>query len=127
VVVDETYVKIAGRWVYLIWGDRPGREVIDVLVSQKRDLAATTGEEVTWVGPGAQSPVSWIDHVRYFAGGPLPSGAIDDPWRRGVLLFRCAEIMGSLLLKELLDHSISAALCGLWIILQEGDVKPGSL
>jgi transposase-like protein len=39
--VDETYVKVAGRWVYLYRAiDQYGR-VIDVLVSPKRDLAAT--------------------------------------------------------------------------------------
>ena len=39
--VDETYVKVAGRWVYLYRATDPYGPVIDVLVSQKRDLAAT--------------------------------------------------------------------------------------
>jgi transposase, IS6 family len=39
--VDETYVKIAGRWVYLYRAIDQFGQVIDVLVSQKRDLAAT--------------------------------------------------------------------------------------
>jgi transposase-like protein len=39
--VDETYVKVAGRWVYLYRAIDQFGEVIDVLVSQKRDLAAT--------------------------------------------------------------------------------------
>jgi transposase-like protein len=39
--VDETYVKIAGRWVYLYRAIDQYGQVIDVLVSQKRDLAAT--------------------------------------------------------------------------------------
>ncbi len=39
--VDETYVKVAGRWVYLYRAIDQYRQVIDVLVSQKRDLAAT--------------------------------------------------------------------------------------
>ncbi|MCA1705348.1 MAG: IS6 family transposase [Actinobacteria bacterium] len=39
--VDETYVKIAGRWVYLYRAIDQYRQVIDVLISQKRDLAAT--------------------------------------------------------------------------------------
>jgi transposase-like protein len=39
--VDETYAKIAGRWVYLYRAiDRFG-QVIDVLVAEKRDLVAT--------------------------------------------------------------------------------------
>jgi IS6 family transposase len=39
--VDETYVKIAGRWVYLYRAIDQFGQVIDVLVSEKRDLAAT--------------------------------------------------------------------------------------
>jgi IS6 family transposase len=39
--VDETYVEIAGRWVYLYRALDQHGQVIDVLVSQKRDLAAT--------------------------------------------------------------------------------------
>jgi IS6 family transposase len=40
-VVDETYVKITGRWVYLYRAIDQSGQVIDVLVSEKRDLAAT--------------------------------------------------------------------------------------
>jgi len=39
--VDETYVKITGRWVYLYRAIDQYGQVIDVLVSEKRDLAAT--------------------------------------------------------------------------------------
>jgi transposase, IS6 family len=39
--VDETYVKVAGMWVYLYRAIDQDGQVIDVLVSQKRDLAAT--------------------------------------------------------------------------------------
>ncbi len=39
--MDETYVKIAGRWVYLYRVIDQVGQVIDVLVSEKRDLAAT--------------------------------------------------------------------------------------
>jgi transposase, IS6 family len=39
--VDETYVKVAGRWVYLYRAIDQYGQVIDVLVSPKRDLAAT--------------------------------------------------------------------------------------
>jgi transposase-like protein len=39
--VDETYVKVAGRWVYLYRAIDQYGQVIDVLVSAKRDLAAT--------------------------------------------------------------------------------------
>ena len=40
-LVDETYVKIAGRWVYLYRAIDQFGQVIDVLVSKKRDMAAT--------------------------------------------------------------------------------------
>ena len=39
--VDETYIKVAGRWVYLYRAIDQFGQVIDVLMSQKRDLAAT--------------------------------------------------------------------------------------
>ena len=39
--VDETYAKIAGRWVYLYRAIDQFGQVIDVLVSEKRDMSAT--------------------------------------------------------------------------------------
>jgi transposase-like protein len=39
--VDETYVKVAGRWIYLYRAVDQFGQVIDVLASQKRDMAAT--------------------------------------------------------------------------------------
>ena len=39
--VDETYVKVAGRWVYLYRAIDQFGQVIDVLVAEKRDRAAT--------------------------------------------------------------------------------------
>ena len=39
--VDETYVKVAGRWRYLYRAIDQCGQVIDVLVSEKRDLTAT--------------------------------------------------------------------------------------
>jgi IS6 family transposase len=39
--VDETYVKVDGCWVYLYRAIDQYGQVIDVLVSHKRDLAAT--------------------------------------------------------------------------------------
>jgi transposase, IS6 family len=38
--VDETYVKVAGRWTYLYRAVDQHGQVIDVLVSQRRDAAA---------------------------------------------------------------------------------------
>jgi IS6 family transposase len=37
--VDETYVKIAGRWRYLYWAVDQFGQVIDVLLSEHRDTA----------------------------------------------------------------------------------------
>jgi transposase-like protein len=39
--VNETYVKVAGRWTYLYRAIDQFGQVIDVLVAEKRDLAAT--------------------------------------------------------------------------------------
>lgn len=39
--VDETYVKVAGRWIYLYRAIDQFGKVIDVLAAEKRDLAAT--------------------------------------------------------------------------------------
>ena len=39
--VDETYVKIAGRWFYLYRAIDQFGQVMDVLVAEKRDMAAT--------------------------------------------------------------------------------------
>jgi len=41
--VDETYVKVAGRWIYLYRAVDQSGQLIEVLVSPKRDLAATAG------------------------------------------------------------------------------------
>ena len=39
--MDQTYAKIAGRWVYLYRAIDQFGQVTDHLVSEKRDLAAT--------------------------------------------------------------------------------------
>ena len=38
--VDETYVKVGGRWTYLYWAVDQRGQVIDVLLSVRRDLEA---------------------------------------------------------------------------------------
>ena len=38
--VDETYVKVAGRWTYLYRAIDQHGQVIDVMLSVRRDLAA---------------------------------------------------------------------------------------
>ena len=44
--MDETYVKVAGRWVYLYRAIDQYGQVIDVLVSEQRDLAAGIEQNV---------------------------------------------------------------------------------
>jgi transposase, IS6 family len=39
--VNETYLKVAGQWVYLYRAIDQHGQVIDVLAAQNRDLAAT--------------------------------------------------------------------------------------
>lgn len=39
--LTETYVKVAGRWIYLYRAVDQFGQVIDVLGAQKRDMAAT--------------------------------------------------------------------------------------
>ena len=41
--VDETYLKVAGSWVYLYRAIYQQGQVIDVLASPRRDLEATAG------------------------------------------------------------------------------------
>jgi hypothetical protein len=56
--VDETYVKIAGRWVYLYRAIAQFGQVIDVLVSETRDLAATADSSPTHSSTGRPPPRS---------------------------------------------------------------------
>jgi transposase, IS6 family len=45
--VDETYVKVAGRWTYLYRAVDQHGQVIDVLVSQRRDARARDVSSLT--------------------------------------------------------------------------------
>jgi IS6 family transposase len=40
-LIDETYVKFGGRWVYVYRAIDQFGQVIDVLAGEKRDLAAS--------------------------------------------------------------------------------------
>jgi IS6 family transposase len=55
---DETYVKIAGRWVYLYRVIDQFGQVIDVLVAEKRDMAATRGFVTRALEHGPSRPKS---------------------------------------------------------------------
>jgi len=49
--VDETYVKVSGRWIYLYRAIDQYGQVIDVLASPRRDLAATRRFFTQALGP----------------------------------------------------------------------------
>ena len=53
--VDETYVKVSGRWTYLYRAIDQHGQVIDVLLSMRRDLAAAR-RFFTWVHAGWRHP-----------------------------------------------------------------------
>jgi hypothetical protein len=48
--VDETYVKIAGRWTYLYRAIDQYGQVIDVLVTTRRDAPAARGSSLSRCG-----------------------------------------------------------------------------
>ena len=50
-LVDETYVKVAGRWTYLYRAVDQHGQVVDVLVSTRRDAAAARRFLVERCGP----------------------------------------------------------------------------
>jgi IS6 family transposase len=50
--VDETYAKVAGRWVYLYRAIDQFGQVIDVLVSEKRDLVSWRVSDFSVLGSG---------------------------------------------------------------------------
>jgi IS6 family transposase len=53
--VDETYVKISGRWTYLYRAVDQHGQVIDVLLSEHRDIAAARGFFAQALGAGTGS------------------------------------------------------------------------
>ncbi len=55
--VDETYVKVAGRWTYLYRAVDQHGQVIDVLVSTRRDAAAARAFFTRALTLAAASPV----------------------------------------------------------------------
>jgi IS6 family transposase len=115
--VDETYVKVAGRWRYVYRAiDRFG-QVIDVLVSEKRDLAATRQFFTRALGQAprpaevttdrAQAYPRVLDellptacHVREkYANNPIESdhGRLKSRLRpmRGLKQLRCARVISA--------------------------------
>jgi transposase, IS6 family len=58
--VDETYVKIAGRWAYLYRAIDQFGQVIDVFVSERRDLAGHSA--ILHPGARPQPPTDRGEH-----------------------------------------------------------------
>jgi transposase, IS6 family len=114
---EETSLKVAGRWVYLYRAIDQFGQVIDVLVSQKRDLAATCrfftralqhGTHPTEVTTDrAQAYPRALDdlvpaacHVRKkYANNPIESdhGRLKSRLRpmRGLKQLRCARVISA--------------------------------
>ena len=61
--VDETYAKIAGRWVYLYRAIDQFGQVIDVLVAEKRNLAAIRRFFTRALEPGPSPTEVTTDHA----------------------------------------------------------------
>ena len=68
--VDETYVKVAGRWTYLYRAIDQHGQVIDVMLSVRRDLSRCQG--ILRPGAGGRRPTSRGDDG---SGARLPAGA----------------------------------------------------
>jgi transposase, IS6 family len=93
--VDETYLKVAERWVYLHWAIDQHGQVIDVLASPRQDLdatgqffaqASTAVRRLTEVTnrPGTAYPrvldgCAEACHVEQYANNPI--GTCQNPWR----------------------------------------------
>jgi len=72
--VDETYVKVAGRWRYLYRAVDQYRQVIDVLLAEQRDTAAARWffTRALAAGPGQSNTTA--------ATGPMPAKADAGSW-----------------------------------------------
>jgi transposase-like protein len=67
--VDETYVKVAGQWRYVYRAIDQFDQVIDVLVSPRRDVRAARGFFQQAIGASKVTPVEvTIDHAPVYPG-----------------------------------------------------------
>ena len=66
---DETYVKVAGQWAYLYRAIDQHGQIIDVLLSERRDLAAARRFFARALRAGRSRPRSPLTAAR------LPAGA----------------------------------------------------
>jgi transposase, IS6 family len=65
---DETYVKVAGRWCYLYRAIDQFGQVIDVMVSQRRDLAAARRFFARALSVGVRPTEVTTDHAAAYVG-----------------------------------------------------------
>jgi len=82
--VDETYVKVAGRWAYLYRAVDSAGETIDFMLSPKRDLIAARSFLRLALSAGGPSPrvINVDGHAAY-------TGAIAELKQSGELPSRC--------------------------------------
>jgi transposase-like protein len=83
--VDETYVRVAGKWVYLYRAVDSAGETIDFMLSPKRDLVAAKHflQLALWHTPAAPPRVINVD------GHPAYASAIAELKKSGDLAKRC--------------------------------------
>ena len=83
--VDETYIRVRGKWCYLYRAVDSSGATIDFLLSAKRD-AATAQRFLTKALGGENHPEPRVINTdKHAAAYPRSSGSKPDPQRPGVL------------------------------------------
>jgi transposase-like protein len=94
--VDETYVRVKGKWVYLYWAVDSTGAMIDFLLSAKRDAAAAE-RFLTKTLSGENHPAPRVINTDKHAAYP-PATLSSKPaefWKRSVLIDRCSILITS--------------------------------
>jgi transposase, IS6 family len=94
--VDETYVRVKGKWVYLYRAVDSTGATIDFLLSAKRDAAAAE----RFLTKGLVGPKPWSGRTIAPRGSSTPTSTllIRQPavfWKRSVLIDRCSILITS--------------------------------
>jgi hypothetical protein len=91
--VDETYVKVAGRWRYVYRAIDQFGQVIDVFVAPRRDAKTARGSFGQAIGTTMRTPVEVVtDKAQMVEGHPRPvlgSAAADRRGCRGARALAC--------------------------------------
>jgi transposase-like protein len=77
--VDETYLKVAGQWVYLYRAIDQHGQVVDVLAAPKRDLAATRRFFARVTNRSSEFVVSAAPYLRSLAHRVRRPGSVSWP------------------------------------------------